>query len=70
MKADTVLGTKKFNVADHCMIVLNVRTDAGLRDLKPGDRLTFSYDEVEGVNIVNRIATADRPSETVTAQSK
>jgi Cu/Ag efflux protein CusF len=69
IKAKQAFGTKKFNLADNCSIVVNGNADAKLRDLKPGDDLVFSYDVVNGVNVVNRIASADAPAEAVTASS-
>jgi Cu/Ag efflux protein CusF len=69
IKAKQAFGTKKFNLADNCSIVVNGNADAKLRDLKPGDDLVFSYDVVNGVNVVNRIASADSPAEAVTASS-
>jgi len=38
-----------------------------LSDLKPNDKLVFNYDEVNGVNIVNRIATAPEPKPETTS---
>jgi hypothetical protein len=64
MKAKHTVGSKKFNLASNCAIVLNDKIDGQLRDLKPGETLTFSYDEVNGVNVVNRIARAEAPMET------
>lgn len=69
VKAKQAFGTKKFNLADHCATVVNGIADAKLRDLKPGDDLVFSYDVINGVNVANRIATADAPAEAVTASS-
>jgi len=58
MKAKATFATKKFNVGDDCAIVVNGKPDGKLIDLQPGENLTFSYDSVKGVNIVNRIAPA------------
>ncbi len=69
LKAKSMFGSKKFNVADNCAIVINDRTDGQLRDLKPDDKLVLSYDEINGVNVVNRIAPAERQANTVTASS-
>jgi hypothetical protein len=55
IKAKSAFDTKKFNLADNCAIVINGRMDGQLADLKPNDRLMFSYDEIEGVNVANRI---------------
>ena len=69
LKAKAVFGSKKFNLANNCTFVLQGRPEGQLSDLKPGDRLAFSYDEVNGVNVVNRIASMEMPSETVTTQA-
>ena len=58
VKAKSFLTTLKFNLADNCAIVINGRPDGKLEDLKPNDRLDLSYDEINGVNVANRIATA------------
>ncbi len=58
LKAKALFGSKKFNVADDCAIIINGRTGGQLSDLKPNDKLVFSYDEINGVNVVNRIAPA------------
>ena len=64
MKAKQLFGSKKFNLAKDCAIVLDGKTDGQLCDLRPGDSLVFSYDQVNGVNIVNRIARAEASVET------
>jgi Cu/Ag efflux protein CusF len=58
LKAKAAFTTKKFNVGDGCAIVANGKPDGKLTDLRPGENLTFNYDVVNGVNIVNRIAPA------------
>lgn len=65
VKASAGCSTKKFVVGNHCSIVLNGRPNARLNDLKPDDKLTFSYDEINGVNVVNRIGTAPPPADNV-----
>ena len=69
VKAKAAFATKKFNLADNCTIVINGRTDGKLEELKPNDKLSFSYDEVDGVNVVNRIAPADVPQNSVAGTS-
>jgi len=59
VKASALLGSMKFNVAGNCAIVINGRTNGRLGDLKPYDKLVFSYDEINGINVVNRIALAE-----------
>ena len=61
LKAKAALTTKAFRVGDDCAIVLNGKMDRQLSDLKPDEKLVFNYDEVNGVNIVNRIATLPAP---------
>ena len=58
VKARGSFGTKKFNLANNCAIVVNGKPDGQLADLRPDDRLDFSYDEINGINVVNRIAPA------------
>ncbi len=68
VKARATFGAKKFNLADGCTIMLNGKPEGQMRDLKPGDRFTFSYDEVNGVNVATRIANVETPSQTLTAK--
>lgn len=67
LKAKEFLTSKKFNVADNCAIVINGRTDGQLSDLRPDEKLVFSYDEINGVNVVNRIAPAEEQTNSVAA---
>ncbi|MGD0087320.1 MAG: hypothetical protein ABSC24_09340 [Verrucomicrobiota bacterium] len=63
IKAKATFSTKKFNVGDDCAIMVNGRPDGKMTDLRPGESLAISYDKVNGVNIVNRIAPGgDRKS--------
>jgi Cu/Ag efflux protein CusF len=70
VKAKAAIQSEKFHLADGCLIALNGKTDAEMRDLKLGDRLTFSYDDVNGVKVANRIAGAAGSSEATTSKSK
>jgi hypothetical protein len=58
VKARAPFETKKFNVADNCAVVINGKPDGKLSDLKPDEKLVFSYDEINGINVVNRIGPA------------
>jgi len=69
VKARAAFETKKFNVADDCTVVINGRTDGRLSDLRPDERLTFSYDEIHGVNVVNRIGVGDHEANPVASGS-
>jgi len=66
LKAKSFFDTKKFNVANNCAIVINGKPNGQLSDLRPDARLVFSYDEISGVNVVNRIAPADAPANATT----
>ena len=58
VKASDTFSTKKFNLANNCSILVNGHNDGKLSELEPNQRLVFSYDTVNGVNVVNRIAPA------------
>jgi hypothetical protein len=61
VKAKSMFDTKKFNLGDNCAIVIDGKINGRLADLKPNDKLVFSYDEINGVNVANRIALLGRP---------
>jgi Cu/Ag efflux protein CusF len=63
VKARALFDTKKFNVADNCTIVIAGKTDGKLSDLKPNDQLVFTYEPINGVNVVNRIGPASVESQ-------
>lgn len=65
VKAREGFETRKFNLADNCAIVVNGKADGRMDDLKPEDRLVFSYDEINGVDVVNRIGPAPENKSTV-----
>src|SRR5882757_4623925 len=59
VKARATFDAKKFNVANDCAIIVSRdRIDGRLGDLKPNDNLMISYDEINGINVANRIALA------------
>jgi hypothetical protein len=66
VKARTLFDSKTFHLADHCAIVANGKIDGKLSDLRLGDQFTFSYDNVNGINIVNRIGPAQTSQKTET----
>lgn len=57
LKAKSMFATKEFMVGSQCAIVLNGKIGGQLSDLTPNEKLVLNYDVVDGVNIVNRIAT-------------
>ena len=42
----------------NCTVVINGKTDGKSSDLKPNDQLVFTYDQINGINVVNRIGPA------------
>ena len=71
IKAKHLRGEKKFRVASDCRILVNGKPWGELNDLRLGRTFTFSYDEVDGVNIVNHIASTDpEPAATKTAAAR
>jgi len=69
LKARAGFGTREFTLGDKCAIVMNGKPGARLDDLKPDERLVFNYDEVNGVNVVNRIAPAPEPDQNPSVSS-
>jgi hypothetical protein len=65
VKAKGMLETKKFNVGANCAIVVNGKPDGKLSDLNPKEKLTFDYDDINGINVVNRIAPAKNSTKNV-----
>jgi len=57
LKAKSTFTTKAFTVGGQCAIMLNGKMGGQLSDLTPNEKLVISYDDIDGVNIVNRIAT-------------
>jgi len=70
VKAKSLYDTKKFNLGDNCAIVIDGKINGRLADLKTNDKLVFSYDEINGVNVANRIALVGRVQATETPQGK
>jgi len=61
VRAKSMFDTKKFNLGDNCAIVIDGKINGRLSDLKSNDKLVFNYDEINGVNVANRIALLGRP---------
>jgi predicted RNA-binding protein len=67
VKARSMFETKKFEVGDNCAIVINGKPEGKLSDLKPKDKLIFNYDEIDGINVVSRIAPSESSPKDVVA---
>lgn len=70
LKAKSSFSSKKFNVGDSCAIVINGKPGGQLSDLKPDDKLVLNYDEINGVNVVNRIAPAGASPNSVATSTR
>ncbi|HTV63485.1 MAG TPA: hypothetical protein VMH30_13040 [Verrucomicrobiae bacterium] len=68
LKVKSMFETKSFDVGSQCAIVLDGKMGGQLSNLRPDEPLVINYDDVNGVNIVNRIATAP-PAQTETTTS-
>jgi Cu/Ag efflux protein CusF len=69
VKAKSLVESKQFDVARDCSIVINGKIGGHMDDLRPGEKLMFSYDNVDGVNVVNRIANNESAPESTTASA-
>ena len=66
LKARSLLDTKKFIVGNDCAIVANGKPDGKLSSLAPTEKLVISYNDINGVNIVDRIAPANEAAKPMT----
>ena len=51
-------------MGDHCVIDVDGKGGGHLSDLKPEEKLVFTFDDINGVNVVNRIALAEDAADT------
>jgi hypothetical protein len=70
LKAKELLGEKKFTLGDDCRIFLADERAGHLKDLVLGRKYKFTYEEVNGVNVLNRIAPAQEGKHAETASTK
>jgi Cu/Ag efflux protein CusF len=70
IKIGHLLGDKRFNLADRCTIIVDGNDRAKLSELGLGDEVILSYEDVNGVNVVNRIERPMEKPQTQTATSK
>jgi hypothetical protein len=60
----------EFRLADNCVIEVNGKTNGQLSDLKICERLAFTYNNINGVNIVSRITTNAPPALSTATEAK
>ena len=70
LRADAGFRSKSFRLGNNCTIVINGQPSGQLTDLRPGEEFTFSYNKIDGVNIVNRIAPVAAPPPGSMAQNR
>jgi hypothetical protein len=56
LKARSVFDTRQFHMANNCAIVIDGKTGGQLSDLKLGQPVRFSYNDVNGIDVVTSIA--------------
>jgi hypothetical protein len=61
IRVKSVFDSKKFLLGDNCAIVVGDKINGPLNELKPNNKVIVSYDEVNGLNVANRIAVAGAP---------
>ncbi len=67
VKAKEESGEKSFAVGDHCRIMVNGNKRAQLKDLVAGQTYRFTYEEVNGINVLDRVAPASVAKSAATA---
>ena len=63
VKAKAMFDSKEFHLADRCAIMVNGQPNGKLADLRPEEKVVLSYDDINGVNVVTRIAPESSASQ-------
>jgi hypothetical protein len=69
LKAKNLFASMKFHIAGDCAYVIGDKTNARVMDLRLGDLLDCSYDAINGINVVNRIAVLEVALNRLTIQA-
>jgi uncharacterized protein YndB with AHSA1/START domain len=69
VRAKTSFTDRSFELGKHCVIDLDGKGGGRLSDLRPDEKLVFTYDAINGVNVVNRIAPAKDSEESVSSST-
>jgi hypothetical protein len=70
VKAKHFVGDRKFSLADNCKIIVNGKPDGKLNDLRLGQKLVLSYEDVDGVNVANRIAQPEEATKSEMSEAE
>jgi Domain of unknown function (DUF5666) len=62
-------GEKNFALGDHCRIIIAGKKPGELKNLVAGQEYRFTYEEVNGVNVLDRIAPAPKENTAQTAST-
>jgi hypothetical protein len=70
LKANQMTGEKTFQLADKCRFIASNHQAEPLKDLSLGQQYRFTYRDVNGINVLDRIVPAQeaKPSETASAK--
>ena len=69
VKAKDLLAEKTFHLADGCQIVVGGKPGGSMGDLHIGDRFAFTYEDMDGVLVANRIGRETTSSGVESAQA-
>lgn len=69
VQAKGLLSEKTFHLADGCKIVRNGKMSDSLANLRIGERVVFSYEDVHGVLVANRLGPAGPAAKTTETQA-
>jgi Cu/Ag efflux protein CusF len=62
LKAKKAMTNRRFRIGDDCPIIVDGRAGGKLSDLRIGDKLSFDYEDVDGVLVASRIARENSAS--------
>jgi len=69
VRAKTSFADRSFELGNHCVIDLDGKGGGRLSDLRPDEKLVFTYDDINGVNVANHIAPARDSNESFSSSS-
>ena len=58
VKAGSLVANRTFRLADNCQIIVAGQAGGELKNLRIGDRVTFHYEDVDGILVANRLELA------------
>jgi hypothetical protein len=70
LKAKDTLGEQKFTLGDNCRIISSGEKAGYFKDLKLGQKYRFTYENLNGVNILNRISPVEEANRAETASAR